>query len=251
MIELGTVTENIPLNRNIFKLTLELPKISRLSKPGQFCQLKVNDNLIPLLRRPFSIHDVEGNFLSFLIEIKSTGTKILSRKKVGDVIDVLGPLGKGFNIEGNFDMAVIVAGGIGVAPFRFLTKQLEGWKKVKTLLGVRNVGQLVSEGLKNVLPASDDGSIGFDGNVVQLLEREVRKGNNDKVKIFACGPTPMFKALKRVTEKYGLDCEVSVESNMACGTGLCQGCAVKSAKSEEYFLVCKDGPVFNINDLEF
>ncbi len=251
MIEIGQVTENIFLKRNIFKITIELPQISRRSTAGQFCEIKVNDGLSPLLRRPFSINAINGKEVSFLVEVKGTGTEMLSRTRPGEALNVLGPLGKGFNTDGDFKIAVLLAGGIGVAPFPFLTQELKGKKKILSFLGSRTKAQIVSDGLENVLVATDDGSTGFKGTVVQLMEKEIKNLETSELKIFACGPNQMFKSLKELTTKYRLDCEVSTESNMACGIGLCQGCAIKSAASEGYFLVCKDGPVFNINDVEF
>jgi dihydroorotate dehydrogenase electron transfer subunit len=251
MIEIGQVTENVFVEKNIFKITIELPQISRHSTAGQFCEIKVSDGLTPLLRRPFSISFVNGKEVTFLIEIKGVGTEMLARTKPGELLNVLGPLGKGFNTDGNFETAVLVAGGIGVAPFPFLTQKLKEEKRIFTFLGSRTKTQIVSDGLENILIATDDGSAGAKGTVVQLLEKEIEKFKQSKLKIFACGPNPMLKALKELTTKHMLDCEVSTESNMACGIGLCQGCAIKSAVSDGYFLVCKDGPVFNINDVEF
>ncbi len=251
MIENGQIVENILIRKNIFRLTVKLPQISSLAKPGQFCEVKVNDGLTPLLRRPFSIHKVVEKNVSFLVEIKGVGTKALAQRKIGEFINILGPLGNGFNLEGNYSKAVIVAGGIGVAPFPFLVEKLNVEKEIISFVGARNKNLIVAEGLENVAIATDDGSMGFKGNVVQLVEKKLKDSKAEELKIFACGPNPMLKALKSFVNKRNIECEISAESNMACGTGLCQGCAIKSAVLDGHFLVCKDGPVFDITQIEF
>ncbi len=250
-IETGKIVENTTVGKNVFRLTIELPDIAANAVPGQFCEIKINDTVYPLLRRPFSVSDVEGSFVSFLIEVKGAGTEMLARKKVGEELNVIGPLGRGFNIEDDFETAVIVAGGIGVAPFPFLLKSLSASVEVFSYVGARTKAQIINSELENISIATDDGSSGFHGNVVELLANNIERFNSSKIKIFGCGPIPMLAALKKFSLQNDINCEVSAESNMACGIGLCQGCAIKSAESEGYLLVCKDGPVFNIKEVDF
>ncbi len=249
-VEKSKVESVQKISENIFLIKVLAPSIASLVKPGQFCNIKVSENSFPLLRRPFSICDVEGDYLFFLFDIHGEGTKLISKKKPGEFLELLGPLGNGFNYKEGFDTAVIVAGGLGVAPFPFLLKNLTANKKVICLLGGRSKKSIVTYGLKNVLAATDDGSEGFHGTVVELLKRENKNISKDKFRIFACGPTPMLKALQSYCVENNFDCQISVECAMACGFGICQGCPIEPTNDGSYLLVCKDGPVFEAKSVK-
>ena len=238
------------LQPNIYLLKAFAPQIASKVKPSQFCNIKVNGTNFPLLRRPFSVCDVEGDSIYFMFDVHGEGTRILSGKKEGDKLEVLGPLGNGFSYSTDFDKAIIVAGGIGVAPFPYLTRKLKGKVDILTFLGGRNKEYLVKYGLENVLMATDDGSEGCKGTVVDLLEKEKEKFVNDKSVIFACGPTVMLKAVQKFAIENDVECQLSTESAMACGFGICQGCPVHSKEEDKYLLVCKDGPVFAAKEIE-
>ncbi len=248
-IENLAVISNREISENTFLLKLHSEKIFVSAKPGQFCNIKVFEGTSPLLRRPFSISDINDNEISFMYKVVGSGTEILSKKQEGDVIDVLGPLGKGFNIEDDFEHAIIIGGGIGIAPFPFLIKKLPDNKTHSVLFGVRNKTEVHNYGLSNISYSSDDGSYGIKGNVIDLLKIELKKHKEKNVKLFACGPTPMIKALQSFTKENNLICEVSLESAMACGIGICQACVVEVDKEQPYKLICKHGPVFNINNI--
>lgn len=238
-----------PIEQNIYLLKAYSPKISQNIKPGQFCNIKVSDTDFPLLRRPFSICEAEGDCVSFLFNIHGIGTKILSGKREGNEIDILGPLGNGFNISGNYDQAVIVAGGLGSAPFPYLINSLDSSKEVLSYVGAQTKTDLVTYKLKSVSISTDDGTAGFKGNVIELLEKQKRLFVKN-VKLFGCGPTPMLKALQKFSAENNYECEISTECAMACGFGICQGCPIEStANINSYKLVCKDGPVFNSRDI--
>ncbi len=236
---------------NIYLLKAYSPEIASDIKPGEFCNIKVSESNFPLLRRPFSICDVEGEYIYFMFNVHGEGTRYLAEKKEGDVLDILAPLGKGFNVEGDFKTTVIVAGGIGAAPFPMLTKLLVAKeKKVITLMGGRNQSDLTDHGMINLDYATDDGSKGFCGNVVELFKSKIEGLNFEEIKVFGCGPNPMLKALKEFCEEKDIQCEISTECAMACGFGICQGCPIESTfNGEKYLLVCKDGPVFNSKDV--
>lgn len=237
------------LNGNIYLLEVHAPELAVISNPGEFYNIKVSQTDYPLLRRPFSICDVEGGSLYFMFNVVGEGTGLLSNKKEGDTINLLGPLGKGFNIEGDYETAVIAAGGLGAAPFPLLIKKL-GNLKILSFIGGRNSEDIVRYGFENINVATDDGSEGFHGNVVELLEENLEKLRGQKIKIFSCGPNPMLRALKDFSLEHSFDCEISMECAMACGFGICQGCPIESVHdSSAYKLVCKDGPVFNVNDV--
>jgi dihydroorotate dehydrogenase electron transfer subunit len=244
------VEDTIEFNKHIYLLKIFSPEITSIIKPGQFLNIRVTERVVPLLRRPFSVCDVEGNHLYLMFNIMGEGTNILAHKPKGAEIDILGPLGNGFNLSGDFETAVIVAGGLGAAPFPYFTRIIKEKKEIISFIGGRTKSEVITYNLKNVKEASEDGSIGFKGNVVQLLEKNIDLLISRKIKIFACGPTLMLRALKDFCIKNNFDCEVSTECAMACGFGICQGCPIEStANQDKYMLVCKDGPVFNIRDV--
>ncbi len=239
------------VHKNIFIQKIYSSEIADIIKPGQFLNIRVSENVFPLLRRPFSICDVEGENIFLMFNILGEGTKQLARKHKGDLIDILGPLGNGFKLDDNYDTAIIVAGGLGAAPFPFVTRYLKNkGKKIQSFIGGRTEDDVINYGMENILNSTDDGSIGMKGNVVQLLEQNLDKIKSASSKIFACGPNVMLRSLKEFCIKNDLECEASTECAMACGFGICQGCPIEStSQSDKYLLVCKDGPVFNVRDV--
>ena len=230
-----------------FLLRFNSQEIAAVAQPGQFINiLAAESGKGPFLRRPFSISRVEGSTIEIIFHVIGVGTDLLSRKQRGDWIDVLGPLGQSFHRDAEYDTALLVAGGIGVAPFPFLTDDLlKRGVRIETFVGFRNARQIFTEHLQNIHIATDDGSNGFHGNVLQLLESFLAQNNYGKPKIFSCGPAIMLKALADLARRKNICCEMSLEGQMACGVGICQGCAVERAGGAEmYALVCKDGPVF-------
>lgn len=227
-------------------MKLHAPEIAREARPGQFCNVRVSGLTAPLLRRPFGICECDGEHISFLISVLGEGTKLLVHKEKGETVDVLGPLGNGFNTEGDFDTAVLVAGGIGAAPFPFLISRLPADKKILSFTGGRSEEHVITYGMENLFIATDDGSNGIKGSVIDLLKKNIRLLESGKIKLFGCGPTPMLRALKEFAIEHDFQCEVSTETSMACGFGICQGCPIEALDKEGYYLVCKDGPVFDV-----
>lgn len=245
-----TIVKSVKLlKENVYLLSVEKPSSEMSFKPGQFFNVKVCDSCYPLLRRPFSICDVDVDTFSLLFSVYGEGTKMLANKQPGEKLNLLGPLGNGFSVEGNYDTAVIVAGGLGSAPFPLLTKMIDKSKKIISFVGGRDERAIITYGMKNVLVATDDGSLGYKGNVVQLLESNLENLSKEKIKVFACGPNKMLGALKELCIKHNIQCELSTECAMACGFGICQGCPIESSDKEKYYLVCKDGPVFKAEDI--
>lgn len=240
----------IELENNILLIRIKVPEIAGVIKPGQFVNIRVSDSTNPLLRRPFSVCDVEDDFIYILFNIYGEGTKLLANKKPGDLIDILGPLGHGFNLTDDHDIAAIAAGGIGSAPFPFMTRVIGDSREIITFLGGRTKNDLITYGLKNIIFSTDDGSAGERGNVVELMRGNIKLLKGKRIKIFGCGPNAMLRVLKEFSIEYNFNCEVSTECNMACGFGICQGCPVEGInRPEQYYLVCKDGPVFNVKDI--
>ncbi len=243
------VLSNGKIENEVYLLKIHSPQISKICKPGQFCNIKVSDSDFPLLRRPFSICDVEGENLYFMFDIQGEGTKLLSERKSGTHLDILGPLGNGFDIEDDFTEAIIVAGGLGAAPFPFLTRVLSSKKNISYFVGGRTSKVVITYKMINPFISTDDGSDGYKGTVVNLLKKEFINFEKKKVKIFSCGPNPMLSSLRTFCIEEGINCEASTECAMACGFGICQGCPIESSDDGVYKLVCKDGPVFNLRDI--
>lgn len=233
----------------IFVLRFHSPHIASSITPGQFLNIKVGDGCDPLLRRPFSVYRVDGDEVEIIYSVIGRGTVALSRKKEGDDLDVLGPLGKPFTVDdAAFETAVLVAGGLGIAPLPILTGSLrrEG-KKIATFVGARSAGALVLDHLEAIRVSTDDGSKGFHGTVVDLLRERFAREEFVKPKLFGCGPTAMLGSLAAFSREREIPCEVSLEGAMACGFGICQGCPVELVNGpQRYALMCKDGPTFDV-----
>jgi dihydroorotate dehydrogenase electron transfer subunit len=251
--EICTVNEVREVADNIYVCSLRTPRIARNVTAGQFLNILLDHGTDPLLRRPFSVYRTDGDFLEIIFNVVGKGTALLRDKRKGDVLDVLGPLGVPFGLGGNdFATALLVGGGLGVAPLPISTVTLKGLgKKVATFLGCRTASQVVTAHLEDLRIATDDGSKGFKGNVVDLLASTFNNVKFDSPKIFACGPTAMLRALAAFAIKQEIPCEVSLEGPMACGIGICQGCPVELAGEEKKFaLMCKDGPTFDVRKIK-
>ncbi len=249
--QIVTVSSREEVAEGIFVLRFQSEELARMTRPGQFVNVRAGEEIVPLLRRPFSVSRVQGSMLELVFNVVGKGTQLLSLKRPGDQLDVLGPLGVPFNVRGDFDTALIVAGGLGIAPFPILTEWLlREEKHIITFVGARSSFQIYTQHLKNVQCATDDGSKGFHGTVVDLLEHYLHTNSISKPKIFGCGPTPMLTALLEVARREGIVCELSLEGDMACGIGICQGCPVELVNGKKkYALVCREGPAFNCNDI--
>jgi len=207
--------------------------------PGQFFQIRVSKCFSPFLSRPFSVFFADATSLWFLIKVVGIGTELLSEKKRGDQVSLLGPLGKGFPELPNPTLA---AGGSGLGPIYFYAKKVGNFKRFLWGLKSRPPEGLVDL-LKelNVSVITEDGSEGKKGLITDFINEQ-----EDRI-IYACGPLPMLRNLKNFKTS---DVWVSIETVMACGMGLCFGCSVKKSYGLGYFRACKDGPVFNLKDIE-
>ncbi len=246
------IITNRRLKANYWHLEFESGLIARSARPGQFVNIRVNDLLEPLLRRPLSIHGVKGARVKVIYEVLGKGTQALSQRKSGEFLDIIGPLGNGFDYpsaaksKGKY---ILVAGGMGVAPLLFLAEKLKTLKPL-VLIGARAKELIICTPEFKALGAeiklaTDDGSAGFNGRVTQLLEIELKQTR--AAVIFACGPHPMLKAAAQIAASSQLPAQLSLEAHMACGIGACLGCVVST--KDGYKSVCKDGPVFSGQDL--
>ncbi len=243
------------LGGEYYRLRLR-PARPLVASPGQFAMVKVTDGIDPLLRRPFSIHRLvpggSGEF-EVLFRVVGEGTRRLAAVHVGERLDVLAPLGRGFRVEGA--RPLLVGGGVGVAPLLFLAEAFLARGVVpKLLLGGRADRDVLCHADFGCLAvpyalATEDGSLGEAGLVTRLLERELKEPTPGTA-VFACGPTPMLAAVASLAARHGVPCQVSLEAHMACGMGACLGCVLPGTR-EAYVRVCKEGPVFDADEIDW
>lgn len=235
------------LTSTVYDFRLKNKTLAKITKPGQFAQVAVFGKT---LRRPISVCDVDNDVIRLVFEVRGEGTKILSDTKTGEKINIIAPLGNGFEINPQ-KKTVFVGGGIGVPPLLYSAKQCG--KNASVIIGFRNKDAVIladdfrKTGCEPVI-TTDDGSFGINGFVTQPLSQMIK----DVDLICACGPTPMLKNIAKIAKENNVECQVSLEQRMACGVGACLGCAVaikRSDGSEEYKHVCKDGPVFNAEEV--
>lgn len=249
------------LQPGIIDMEIAAPEAAMVAQAGQFVNVYLNDKS-RLLPRPISICRINRNngTLRLVFRIAGEGTKQMAAFKPGDEIKIMGPLGNGF-IDTDIKNAVLFGGGIGIPPMLGLAEKLhsEGIK-VTSVLGYRDKNTFLDEEFEkygDVVIATDDGSSGFHGNVVQAAESLgiLKDKASGETCIFACGPGPMLKGVKAAGEKNGVPAQISMEERMACGVGACLGCVVKTTEVDEHSQVknkrvCKDGPVFWANEIE-
>lgn len=245
--KLCNISEMRKLTSDIFSFRLDAGEIAEQARPGQFVHIKCGEGL--LLRRPISICDAGDGLLRIVFQVRGTGTQWLAERKVGEALDVLGPLGNGFQLPES-GKVLLAGGGIGTAPLLFAAKSApEG---VVAALGFRTgKGSILVEDFRQagvaVEVATEDGTLGVPGTVDQVIRRCLQEGTYSAV--LACGPTPMLRAISRVTAGEGTPCQVSLEERMACGIGACLTCSCKV--NGHYRRVCKDGPVFPSEEVEW
>jgi dihydroorotate dehydrogenase electron transfer subunit len=237
--------------------------LERFPIPGTFLHIKPNTTgTDPLLRRAFSIFDYDQatGVVDVLYKVVGRGTEVLSRVWPGETLDVLGPLGNGFDLPLTIDRLVLVAGGVGIPPVYLLAKShlSQGFdgNKISYLCGLTTVAEKTMADRLEKLPinlqfATDDGSFGFKGFVSELLRARLDDGSlGINPVICACGPDGMLKAVQTIARAYGKKCYLSLESIMPCGVGTCLGCVVKKDGEEKYVRVCREGPVFEATEVE-
>jgi dihydroorotate dehydrogenase electron transfer subunit len=248
------VISNTEVMPGVYLLWAKAPEIATFAQPGQFVMVRCSEADDPLLRRPLSIHRVpplsSPSQLALLFAVVGRGTHWLAQRKEGDMIDLLGPLGQGFVLSPESRNLLLVAGGIGIAPLVALAERgiAEGFQ-VTLLLAALTQAQLYPTTLLppeiRVLLATEDGSAGRRGVATDFLAELA----NEADQVFACGPNSMYKAMASqgaqiLREK---SVQVSMEARMGCGMGYCYGCALETKRGLRQ--VCKDGPVFDLNDI--
>jgi len=266
-----TITSNAEIMAGVHLMWIEAPDIAAAAQPGQFVTVKCNDLT---LRRPFSVHQVSSREISLLFKVTGKGTLWLSRRKKGDTLDIMGPLGKGFAINPSAANLLLVAGGIGIAPIVFLMQRALPDHQVTLIHGASTAACLYpfSPSDKSrarvaslpdqvtYVPVTEDGSAGYKGKATDVLPDFLDWADQ----MYACGPLDMYKAMALQLNASQLEgekkghwgrqsnlklsrCQISLEVRMGCGFGACYGCSIKTKKGLRR--VCRDGPVFELDDV--
>lgn len=240
------------LAEGVYDLWIRTDEIADSAQPGQFISLYCEDKS-RLLPRPISICEIDrdNRALRIVYRIAGRGTEEFSKLTEGMTVEIIGPLGNGFPLK--TAKAFLIGGGIGIPPMLELAKQLNCEKQV--ILGYRDQQTFLAEDFSSqgaVYIATEDGSAGTKGTVLDAIRQNQLKADI----IYACGPTPMLRAIKEYALEQGIECYVSLEERMACGIGACLGCICKSKEKDEHTNVnnkriCKEGPVFLAGEVDF
>ena len=246
------VIENLSLNSSHNLLTLEPVDPAAEPNPGQFYMIEAGDSYDPLLKRPFCYLKKTRETIQFLFRIKGKGTSLMRRFENGKVISVIGPLGNGYPLPQKERTPLIVAGGTGIISLFSLINKLShnchvfyGAKNKDELLLLNELNKLGSK----IITCTDDCSFGREGTVTDVLNDFLLSTPHslNSLFLYACGPKPMLKAISKIAIDKEIKGCISLEENMACGFGACQGCVVNTISG--YKKVCKEGPVFPIEDI--
>ena len=253
--ETVTVVSQEQLADGIFSMWIQ-KEAAKTARPGQFISMYTNDGS-KLLPRPISICEIDTETsklrVVYRVTAEKTGTEQFSKMKAGDTLPIIGPLGNGFPLEaGKGKRAFLIGGGIGVPPILELAKQLDCEKQI--IMGYRDADTFLKEQFEEngtVYISTEDGSVGTKGNVMDAI----RENGLEADIIYACGPTPMLRAIKQYAEEQGIECYISLEERMACGIGACLACVCQSKEKDHHSNVnnkriCKDGPLFLSTEVE-
>ena len=251
--EICRAASNSRLGEGLYQLVLDAPQIAAAAQCGQFVHIACGEG--NLLRRPISICEAGEGRLRIVFQVKGSGTEWLADRKEGDTLDVLGPLGHGFDTAALGARPVLIGGGIGVPPMLQTVKCAKAAGAApRAILGFRNKGAVILEedfrAVCETFVTTDDGSYARHGFVTDVLQELLA----DATGVAACGPKPMLGAIAAIAKQAGLPCQVSMEERMGCGIGACLvcACALKAENGEtRYGHVCKDGPVFNAEEVEW
>ena len=255
-LALGSIISNqrlwgefsMPGHRSLFGgwlMWLNCPDIASVSKPGQFVMVRCGENT--LLRRPLSINQSDGNKIALFYAVVGNGTTWLSECEADNKVDILGPLGNGFSIKPTSRNLLLVAGGMGIAPLYFLAKKYSRQgRKVILLYGTADDKRYPISTKIEMVAATEDGTVGHKGMITDLIPDFADWADQ----IFACGPTAMYRNManrKRELKLEGKPAQISLETRMGCGRGICYACTIKTRGGLKK--VCQDGPIFNLDDI--
>lgn len=245
------IEENEAIASTYYRLRFSFPDKHDPPVPGQFLTIRPGDGVSPLLRRPFAFSRYDNSTASgeIIYERRGEATKILTGLGKDDSIDVISPLGVPFPEGDRSLIPILLAGGVGMGPMFMLSEAMrKAGREHVLLLGARSADRIPRVIPEGTIVCTDDGGLGFRGNLVQYLEQESSTGRIDPraIELFACGPNPMMKAASRWLRNTGssVPAWLSMEQTMGCAVGACMGCVVKVKQTKPYARVCTEGPVF-------
>ena len=264
------ILSNVEVSPGYWRMRMTAPQEFTEARPGQFVMVRVSGAIDPLLRRPFGVFDVGIHipshsgaapqpYFEMLYRVVGKGTAMLSALHETDLLDILGPLGKGFDLGEPGEEKLIVGGGVGLAPLYLLAKELVKNSPVRLFAGGRTrddvlcITEFERLGVE-CYSATEDGSLGERGFVTKVLEQRLDQTAN-RGAMFACGPHGMLEAVAAIAAARGISCQVSLEGYMACGVGACLGCVAPgrnhSPETPDFRCVCAEGPVFEAGELKW
>lgn len=253
MQEICRVAQQTRLGEGLYETVLEAPQIAAAAQCGQFVHIACGEG--NLLRRPISICRAAADKLTVVYQVKGEGTRWLAERQEGDTLDVLGPLGHGFDVAALGASPVLIGGGIGVPPMlQTAVCAAQAGAQPRAVLGFRNQGAVILEeafrAVCETFVTTDDGSYARHGFVTDVLKEQLA----DATGVAACGPKPMLRAIAALAREAGVPCQVSMEERMGCGIGACLVCACElklkdGQQGVRYGHVCKDGPVFDAEEV--
>lgn len=263
------ILSNQEISPGYFRMRILAPGYKGKAQPGQFIMFRVRRSLPPLLRRPFGIFQIgflpadcdgmpEKEYVELIYKVVGSGTEVMRELHHGDQIELLGPLGCGFEIDDEEGDKILVGGGIGLVPLYMLADSLADRSKTRLLIGGRTRDDIITVTEFERLGVTthvttEDGSLGEEGLITRILERKLDK--YPRAKVYSCGPMPMLRAVEGICRERKVPLQVSLEALMACGVGACLGCVVKgkdhSDTNPEYLCTCRQGPVFHSHELDW
>ena len=268
---IAQVLNNDQISNEYYRMKVSCPSVAETARLGNFVTLKISQLYEPLLRRPFTIytHDPSEGTLDIIYKVVGAGTLFMSEMREGQKLDVIGPLGNGFNTSADERKIVLVAGGVGVTALYGLARMASSSIKdpeVTLIMGGATAQDIICiDDFKalgaRILVTTEDGSMGETGRATNLLKKYLKDTpDKEELYLYACGPKGMLKETARLTAVYAIPCMVSMESRMGCGLGACLGCVIKvlpgaadlgSSLGPEYKRICRDGPVFDAAEIDW
>tara|TARA_Y100001968_G_scaffold291029_1_gene295207 strand:- start:564 stop:1361 length:798 start_codon:yes stop_codon:yes gene_type:complete len=257
--EISEIIKNEEIADNIFEAHLSSNKISRASKAGQFINILPEANFEQTMRRPMSISYQDNNSLKIIYKAIGVGTKIMKKWEKGDKVDIIGPLGNCWDLPTKKD-ALLIGGGVGIAPILNLFNSINTNVNIDLFIGARYGKEhfLKHNPEDGIYLSTDNGEIGIKGNLFDAINEVFSIKQMQNKTIYVCGPPILMERIRDFSIKNSIECYLALETIMACGIGICQGCTLEMKDKEgiehsyrdKYKLVCIDGPIFNANEVK-
>tara|TARA_Y100000996_G_scaffold414281_1_gene404705 strand:+ start:708 stop:1505 length:798 start_codon:yes stop_codon:yes gene_type:complete len=257
--EISKVIDNKEIAENIFEAHLSSDNLSKIAKPGQFINILPSSSFDKTMRRPMSLSYQDSNSFKIIYKPIGDGTRIMRSWKEGDSADIIGPLGNAWEVSKNKE-AILLGGGVGIAPILNLYNNIESTHPSHLFFGARKKEEhfIDHNPDKNIYISTDDGSAGIKGNLFEAMKSIFDINDFKDKSIYVCGPPMMMEAVRKFSVEHDIECHLALETIMACGIGICQGCTVEKCSEEsstdtyrnKYELVCMDGPIYKANEVK-